>query len=52
MCHSYQVEATTEKRPMVTKASGLFSRAAKCTEIAARPDFVVFIDPIFALSCN
>ena len=34
----HQVEATTEKRPMVTRGNGLFFRDTKCTEITGRPD--------------
>ena len=34
-----QVEATTGKRPMLTKGTRLFSRVTKCTGITARPDF-------------
>ena len=34
----YQVEATTGKRPMLTKGTRLFSRVTKCTVITARPD--------------
>ena len=32
-----QVEATTGKRPMLTKGNRLFSRVTKCTGITARP---------------
>ena len=35
---SYQVEATTEKRYMVIRGNGMFSRVTKCTGIRARPD--------------
>ena len=34
----YQVEATTGKRPVLTKGNRLFSRVAKCTVITACPD--------------
>ena len=37
--YDYQVEATTEKRPMVIRGNGLFFRDTKCTEITGRPDF-------------
>ena len=33
-----QVEATTEKRPMVIRGNRLFFRDIKCTEIPGRPD--------------
>ena len=33
-----QVEATTEKRPMVRRGNGLFFRDTKCTEITGRHD--------------
>ena len=33
-----QVEATTEKRPMVIRGNGLFFRDTKCTEIPGRPE--------------
>ena len=36
--NSHQIEATMEKRPMLIRGNGLFSRVAKCTEITARPD--------------
>ena len=37
-CTPIQVEATTEKRPMVIRGNRLFFRDTKCTEITGRPD--------------
>ena len=38
-----QVEATTEKRPMVIRGNRLFSRVAKCTGTTARPELCTIL---------
>ena len=35
-----QVEATTEKHPMVIRGNGLFFQDTKCPEITGRPDLI------------